>query len=120
MHEQANQITRDKLYSELNETIQLINHTVINFYQQNLKQGYAELDKTLVSIINVMNHIYEFRINHPTMTLDESKFNETLKDAMTSIEINDYILLSDILKYDIVEQLEVIKSNIMLEEYANT
>lgn len=82
--------------------IEAIEATTKLFYMQKNKDGYAELQKTLGYIMEAINFLYGFK--------EQTGYNQDdilaiLNKAMTSLEKQDMILLSDILEYELKEEL---------------
>jgi hypothetical protein len=90
------------LEQRIYQTIDSIEETTALFYQQKTEDGYQRLQATLEGIIGSVDQLY---------TQDNVQANNSndilniLNTAMAALENKDTILLSDILKYDLKQEL---------------
>lgn len=90
------------LKDKINEVIELIQVTTDSFYQQKENNAYNTLNIMLGKLMNVMdelNHINE------DIDFDENQFNENLRETLKALEDKDTVLVSDLLVYEVKEQL---------------
>lgn len=99
----------NNLKQNIDEIILLISETTDFFYQQKDKEGYDKLNITLGKLmdftIQLQNHLED-------LDFDNDKFNSDLMEVMNSLETKDTVMLSDILVYEITEQLQGIKEQL--------
>lgn len=79
------------------------------FYQQMNAAAYSKLIMVFNEIEKVMDVLGSEDIN---IVFDVKKINNSLVEAMTAMENQDYILLADIIKYDLTEHFENVKNDI--------
>jgi len=94
------------LKKEIVNAIELINATTELFYQDKKEQGYDKLGLTLSELIPVINQIIEYKGQNNSIDVNEAKLVELLSNAMNAMEKKDVILLSDILKYELIDTLD--------------
>lgn len=75
------------------------------FYQQNIQEGYAQLEQTLAILSGLADLLFEKDTDFVDCQIDSSRFSAILSDALGALEQKDTILLSDILQYDLKELL---------------
>jgi len=90
----------------LQNSIHSIELTSGLFYQQNLQEGYHQLDKTLAQLTLAMNEIFTYKSENKDLDIEEKHLIQVLTEAMKAMEEKDTTLLSDILKYDLKVQFE--------------
>ena len=71
------------------------------FYQQKVKEGYAQLERTLGLLMQTVDKISVDKFENKRINIDEQSLNMILDNAKTALESGDTILLSDILYFDI-------------------
>lgn len=91
----------DAIKKSVNEALECIEQTTTLFYQQKNKEGYLSLNLTLNTLINTINLILSPELENNEIYIDEQKLNTILANAMKAIELNDTILLSDILIFEL-------------------
>lgn len=98
-----------EIKSEVEQLI--INLTDVSdlFYKQMNAAAYSKLIMVFNEIEKVMNVLGSEDIN---IVFDVKKINNSLTEAMTAMENQDYILLADIIKYDLIEHFENVKNYI--------
>lgn len=78
------------------------------------KQQNAEANDKLILVLNhieiIVNDLRNMNDNNDTLLYDEPKINSILYTAMTAIENKDYILLADLINYELKEQFEAINN----------
>jgi len=87
----------------INNTIDSIDKVTKLFYQQKREEAYDQLDSMLVSLIKTTDILGKNKEIHD---YNENEINIGLTKAMRAMEDKDYILLSDILRYEIMEILK--------------
>lgn len=91
--------------NKIKEVIELIKVTTDYFYQQKDNLAYNTLNIVLEKLINIVDELNQVNAN---IDFDENKFNEDLRDTLNALENKDTVLLSDILVYEVTEQLQAI------------
>ncbi|BCJ92943.1 hypothetical protein acsn021_05120 [Anaerocolumna cellulosilytica] len=93
---------------QLNETYQMLNDLIDEntkcFYRQEFPKGYEQLN-------NIINQLFllteQFRtVNTEAFKNYELLLNSKLIDIMTAISKKDVILLTDLLKYELMDILK--------------
>lgn len=90
------------LEQKLKQTIDSIEETTTLFYQKKTDDGYQRLQATLEEIVGCVDQLYKQEDNK---TNHSDKILNILSTAMTALENKDTILLSDILRYDLKQEL---------------
>jgi hypothetical protein len=94
------------LKNTIQDAVQAIEQTTTLFYQQKNSEGYQQLNQTLNSLMQAVDVIITAKVNGNHINIDEQKLNAVLGRAMTAIENEDTILLSDILVFELKCMLE--------------
>lgn len=89
----------------IRKAIDSIEVTTGLFYQQNIRDGYTNLEQTLNHLSLLTNLTNKDDTSEGSFLLAE-QFNDILKEALLALEQEDTILFSDILQYDLKELLE--------------
>ncbi|MDF2544796.1 MAG: hypothetical protein K0S47_4514 [Herbinix sp.] len=88
---------------ELNVSVQRIienfDSVCNDLYQQEQKRAYDKLNIVLGDLTQVLNEISLME------GFDMNKLMNNLAEALKAMEAMDYVLLADIIKYEIIEQL---------------
>lgn len=79
------------------------------FYQHKDHEGYNVLNGTIGSLLELAEQLKIFVRENQDVDLGEQEFLSVLNEALNALEEKDTVLLSDILQYDLVEQLEGMK-----------
>jgi hypothetical protein len=87
-------------------SINAIDRTTQLFYQQNIPEGYQELETTLVQLTQTINEIFTYKSEGNQIDIEESQLIQSLNEAMKALEEKDTTLLSDILQYELKELFE--------------
>lgn len=96
----------NKSISKANEIRDLIENTATLFYQQKNELGYSQLSKTLEALVIGLNELITNIKSAEERENKEKKINLVLSEAMKAIEVNDTILLSDILLFDLADLIK--------------
>ena len=88
------------------KSINAIDATSGLFYQQNIQEGYSQLEKTLAIISELAHSLYITEEDDEELPIDCNNFNAILTDVMNAMEQKDTILMADILQYDLKSLLE--------------
>ncbi len=80
------------------------------FYMQKINDATMKLDSLLLHISIIISEVQDIKNNGNNIEFDENKFNSILTDALSALELKDYILLADIFKYDLTESLSVLNN----------
>ena len=99
----------DMSMQELND---IIIHAIDNidevtelFYQQKNNEALVKMEPIFVAISEISTQIV-------SLENDSSRILEILVQALNALEEKDYILLADILNYDMTEELKCIKDQL--------
>lgn len=94
-------MSEEKQY--INQTIKKINEMTELLYQEQIQDALAIMNEILDRIL----HISEFIMPvNQIEEADKTKVIGILGDAMNAMEQKDYVLLADVLHYDMIEILE--------------
>jgi len=103
----------DKFMKEIKEQIQQviieIDELTNELYKQKISMGYNMLNITLGHVMNILEDVFLYRKDHEIL-YDENKMTSNLKLAMDAMENKDSVLLADIMKYEVAEQLQELES----------
>lgn len=100
-------IIMKEIKGELNQVIEEINEISVYIYQQDLRNGLMKLDGTLGNIMKVLNSVLIYAAEN-NIQIDQKSIISNLTAAMQALEEKDYVLLADILLYEIAEQFHEI------------
>lgn len=96
--------------AELKEQIQQIEQQidVVSelFYQQKTTEGYNQLEGIIVNVANVIDAVYASKPDDAAAMEKINKLTAVLQETMQAMQEKDTILLADMLKYEILEQLQ--------------
>lgn len=90
----------------LNNAIESIDEVSVLYYQQNTQEGHTKYQDTLTHITSAIDSIFKYKNEIRGLGNYESIIISILYNAMNAMEINDTILLSDILRYELKEELQ--------------
>lgn len=82
------------------------------FYKQKNSEAHNKLLLLLNDIENAMNDLVNLKQEDKNILFDEAKINEILLQAMNALENSDYILLADLINYELKEQFEKVMDNL--------
>lgn len=88
----------DLIGEELNIIIDLL-------YKQNKAEAYNIFNKTLVSIIEFIDSIYEYKKTDDNYNFDVNELANVLAEGLKAMEAEDLTLLADVLNYEVKELL---------------
>lgn len=88
------------------DTIQVIRKTTELFYQQKTKEAYGSMQDTLSGIMQVVDVLHAYKLEHENFSLEEERIASSLTEAMNAMEAGDTVLLADVLEYDFIEYLQ--------------
>lgn len=74
------------------------------FYQNKIEEGHKLLDLTIQTILDGIDEIYRL-YQGLNLRVDDGTLNNILMKAMTALEAKDFVLLSDILRYELLETI---------------
>lgn len=97
----------DELKELLDRLIDDIGNMTELFYQHKNKEALDHMDSVLDKISVISSQIADDEAYQ-----NEMHILEILVEALSAFEAKDYILLSDILSYDMIEELEKIKEKL--------
>ena len=81
------------------------------FYQQKLKEGYDKLEKLYPKLSAIINELGQLEIKD-VVTVNINNISNDLRNSLQALEYKDYVLLSDILKYDLMSELSYISNHL--------
>lgn len=99
----------DKITEQIEEVSDL-------FYQHKDHEGYVKLNDTISYLLELAEQLKKLVAEQPQLCLNEQEFLSVLNEALTALEEKDTVLLSDILQYDLTEQLDAMKKLLSAEE----
>ena len=79
-------------------------------YKQEIKVAYEKFNTVLVELADVIDSIFAYRIENEKSNIEIDSLVTKLSEALQAMEAGDTVLLADILRYEIVEQLREIHS----------
>lgn len=83
-----------------------IKETTELFYQQKVKEGYAKMEGTIAAILQAVDTLHAYKMEHEAFSLEEERLAASLTEAMQAMEAGDVVLLADVLEYDFVEYIQ--------------
>lgn len=92
----------NELEQILYQIIDSIDETTTLFYQRKTEEGYQRLQTTLEEIVGAVDRLYTQK---NVQANNSNDILNILGTAMTALENKDTILLSDILKFDLKQEL---------------
>ena len=102
----------DSLKKNIENVIHEIDDVVEMFYQQKTKDAYIQLDSVLADLLQVIDPIHAYKVEHPDAGVDSESLTDALKETLSAMEEKDAILTADVLKYEVNEKLEMIMNAI--------
>ncbi len=97
----------DLIQNKIKETMDVIDEMTTYFYQQQDELGYVKLDIALNHIEGILVKLIEMKQQN-VIELEEAVILNNLNNAMVALGKKDTILLSDILKYEVYQQLQTV------------
>lgn len=98
----------------LNELIEIsitkIEEVTDLFYQHKDHEGYLRLDEIIGHLMKLAEGLKEIVEEKPDINVQE--FLDILTEAMNALEERDTVLLSDIMQYDLTDQLNSIREQL--------
>ena len=95
-----------QLKESIEEIMNQIKETAELLYQQKYAGAYQKLDKLLIDFVDIIDNIYAYKKNGDLDTDSTGRLTEMLKVALCALENKDYVLLADVLQYDILAELK--------------
>lgn len=102
----------DNLKKNIENVIHEIDDVVEMFYQQKTKDAYIQLDSVLADLLQVVDPIHAYEVEHPDGGVDSAELTNALKETLSAMEEKDAILTADVLKYEVNEKLVMIMNAI--------
>ncbi len=90
-----------ELVDNIKSTIELIESAAGLFYQQKRQEGLQQLELVIGSITDTAQRIVSYQAEMQVVLMEEIVFNAVLTEALKSLEQKDFILLADILVFEI-------------------
>lgn len=76
-----------------NRMAQMIENVAIGLYQQNKTEGVEKIESMILCMMEL--------VQTGKLCVELTKVNNVLEQAMEALELQDYVLLADILFYDL-------------------
>lgn len=83
---------------EREAVIQMIESVALGLYQQDKTRGVDKIEYLITQMVELMKS--------QGLELNVGAINQVLADMMSALEMKDYVLLADILSYDLKKLLE--------------
>lgn len=96
----------------MTDTIDSIEETCTIFYQQKNDEGYQLLDTTIRLLTSVIEELYTLKSKGINIGINENILMIKFSEAMDALQIKDTILLSDILQFEVLELIKIVKRTI--------
>ncbi len=87
-------------------TRQKISEATEAFYQGKSKEGYEKVSEIAVYLLNLNQKVVDALENRSLVDYNQNRFMEILNEMLNAMTAKDSVLLSDILHYDMLEELE--------------
>ncbi len=100
----------DELKALIENTTTKIENVTDLFYQHKDHEGYLRLDEMIGQLMELAEGLKAVVSQKPDLEVQE--FLEVLTEAVNALEEKDTVLLSDILQYDLIDQLQAIKGQL--------
>lgn len=94
------------------DAIDSIEETCTIFYQQKNEEGYQLLDRTIKLLTSIIDELYMLKSKGINIGINENELMMRLSDAMDALQAKDTILLSDIMKFEVLELIKIVKGTI--------
>jgi|SRR5690606_22841012 hypothetical protein len=91
---------------EITQVLNKIDTTTELFYQNRQQEGFEALFEIINLLSVIIDKIGKDQADGHAIPLQTEKLNGILLEALGALEQKDTVLLSDILKYELVEALE--------------
>ncbi|MDF2511438.1 MAG: hypothetical protein K0S04_1304 [Herbinix sp.] len=92
---------KEQLIHSMKATMELIEETTDLFYQQKQQVGLQNLENMIASIMVLLENVQKYQMSQHTIILEEIHFNSILVNAMDILAQKDYVLLADILTFEL-------------------
>lgn len=96
----------------IQERIQSMDAITELFYQQQDSKGLEVLNAELPKLVTVIDEMYLYKQEHEEIPFEDAQMNETLQQMLASLEDKDYVLLADVIKYEMIEKFQAIADGI--------
>ncbi len=93
---------------KIQELIQSLDAITELFYQQQDKKGMEELGAELPGLVALIDEMYLYKQEHEEMAFEDTQINEALQQMLSAMEDKDYVLLADVIKYEVIEKFQAI------------
>lgn len=97
----------EKIKEKLKQLIGQIDEVTAMLYQQDIEGGYKKLDDVLHDFVDIEDAIFDYKQKNKMDVGNTDKIVQILNEALIAMENEDYVLLADILSYDILDGLEI-------------
>lgn len=92
----------------IQERIQSMDAIAELFYQQQDGKGMEELSAELPRLVTAIDEMYLYKQEHEEMLFEDTQINEALQQMLSSMEEKDYVMLADVIKYEMIEKFQAI------------
>lgn len=100
----------ENLIDLIETSISKIEEATDLFYQHKDHEGYLRLDEIIGQLMELADGLKDIVNEKPDINVQE--FLEILTEAMNALQERDTVLLSDILQYDLTDQLHSIREQL--------
>lgn len=97
--------------SDIEELSMMIDELTDCFYQQDLTKGYDKLEKLYPKLTTIIDEL-GILVNKNSVSENINNVLNNLSNSLQALECRDFILLSDILKYDLMGELNYISNQL--------
>lgn len=101
----------ETIRNDIEELNELINGLTDCFYQQKITEGYSKLEVMYPKLILIIDEIGLLEKNNDIVE-SINNITDILNNTLQVLEKKDYILLSDILKYDLMAELKYLSNKL--------
>ncbi len=91
----------EKLLESMKVAMELIEETAGLFYQQKQQEGLQKLEQMIAVIMAMLENVRCYQKDQPILRLEERQFNLILTNALEVLAQKDYVLLADILTFEV-------------------
>ena len=97
----------ENIKQQIEQNIEAVDAVVELFYQQKTQEADGQLDLVLGKLMETIEKAVVYQQEHTEVKIDITGITEALKEALSAMEEKDAILMADVLKYEVIEKLEL-------------
>lgn len=101
----------EMLKKKIEDILESTNEITDLFYQQNEQEGYRLFNEYISKLMDLVNNILLYK-EECQLEFNDKVFNQTLMSVINALEKRDTIMVSDILQYELGEQLQELLSKL--------